>query len=154
MDHRLEDQDKPIQHGKGEYKGRCNRRACQSPDNVVWYNSSTRAYYCPVCASAINKFNTGLCVERLNAQDSDKTQEGKTTSFYDAALSVAVTRPLNVDPRVPASLVMELRNRTGLAMLTCRKLLIESDSDLDKAEVAARDRFRPSFGVMIDERPL
>ena len=39
---------------KGQKNGHCNRMACQSPDNVVWYNSGTGAYYCPNCAQMIN----------------------------------------------------------------------------------------------------
>lgn len=32
----------------------CNRTACQTARNVVYWNHSTRAYYCPSCAHAIN----------------------------------------------------------------------------------------------------
>jgi hypothetical protein len=42
---------------KGEYKGLCNRKACQSPHNVVYFNSSTRKYYCPRCAKMINDYS-------------------------------------------------------------------------------------------------
>jgi hypothetical protein len=39
----------------------CNRTACQKP-GAVWWNTSTRAYYCTDCAKAINEHNPGLCV--------------------------------------------------------------------------------------------
>lgn len=42
---------------KGEYKGLCNRTACQSPVDVEYYNYSTKQYYCPVCAFLINDAN-------------------------------------------------------------------------------------------------
>jgi hypothetical protein len=41
---------------KGEYQGNCNRTACQKP-GAVWYNHSTRAYYCTACAHLINLHN-------------------------------------------------------------------------------------------------
>lgn len=41
---------------KGEKGGNCNRTACQRP-GAVWYNHSTRKYYCPKCASLLNRFN-------------------------------------------------------------------------------------------------
>ena len=61
----LEDPNKPIMEGKGKLNGRCNRQACQSSDDVTWYNSSTREHYCKQCAAAINKYNPGLCVHVL-----------------------------------------------------------------------------------------
>ena len=54
---------------KGKKHGLCNRTACQSPDNIVWYNSGTYAYYCPKCAKLINNGGRGvlgydLCQEK------------------------------------------------------------------------------------------
>lgn len=42
---------------KGEKNGLCNRSACQTPDDVVFYNKGTHKYYCPHCANAINRAN-------------------------------------------------------------------------------------------------
>ena len=42
---------------KGEYNGLCNRTACQSPNEVVYFNHSTEKYYCPSCAKKINEYN-------------------------------------------------------------------------------------------------
>lgn len=42
---------------KGEKHGLCNITACQSPDEVIWYNHSTRSYYCTVCAKRLNEVN-------------------------------------------------------------------------------------------------
>lgn len=39
---------------KGKLNGNCNREACQAP-NAVWWNTSTRAYYCGRCARDINR---------------------------------------------------------------------------------------------------
>jgi len=47
----------PILEAKGEKNGRCNRSSCLSPHNVIFYNYSTRKYYCPRCASLINEVN-------------------------------------------------------------------------------------------------
>lgn len=41
---------------KGKLNGKCNRTACQQP-GAVYYNHSTRAYYCAECADLINKVN-------------------------------------------------------------------------------------------------
>ncbi|HEX6154763.1 MAG TPA: elongation factor Ts, partial [Burkholderiales bacterium] len=35
---------------------------------------------------------------------------------------------------ISASLVKELRDRTGLPMMDCKKALTETDGDIDKAE--------------------
>ena len=42
---------------KGEKHGLCNRSACQTPEDVVFYNKGTRKFYCPVCADLINNAN-------------------------------------------------------------------------------------------------
>lgn len=39
----------------------CNRKACRSPTNVIWWNVSTRAWYCPSCARLINE-GAGLVI--------------------------------------------------------------------------------------------
>ena len=41
---------------KGEYKGSCNRKDCQKP-GAVWFNHSTKKYYCASCARLINELN-------------------------------------------------------------------------------------------------
>lgn len=40
---------------KGQRDGNCNVTACQKP-GATWWNTSTRAYYCPHCASEINRW--------------------------------------------------------------------------------------------------
>ena len=35
--------------------------------------------------------------------------------------------------QVTASLVKELRDRTGLGMMECKRALVEADADIDKA---------------------
>lgn len=44
---------------------RCSRGACETNVPAVWWNSSTRAFYCEACAHQINKYSPGLCVERV-----------------------------------------------------------------------------------------
>ena len=39
---------------KGEYKQECNITSCQKPNSAVWFNHSTRKYYCPSCARRLN----------------------------------------------------------------------------------------------------
>ena len=41
---------------KGQFNGVCNRTAC-SNTGAVYYNLSTKKYYCPTCAELINKAN-------------------------------------------------------------------------------------------------
>jgi len=42
--------------------------------------------------------------------------------------------------RIPAELVMQLRQRTGAGVLECRKALEEAQGELDRAEVILRER--------------
>jgi len=53
---------------KGVYKGNCNRKACQKP-NAIWFNTMTNKYYCPTCASRINKLNGRICNKDLWIKD-------------------------------------------------------------------------------------
>jgi hypothetical protein len=41
---------------KGKRDGNCNVTVCQKP-GATWWNTSTRAYYCPHCASEINRWS-------------------------------------------------------------------------------------------------
>ena len=41
---------------KGKESGICNRTACDN-NNAVFYNHSTRMWYCPECAKMINQYN-------------------------------------------------------------------------------------------------
>lgn len=40
---------------KGKFNGNCNVTSCQKP-HAVWFNHSTRAYYCEACAYEIGSF--------------------------------------------------------------------------------------------------
>lgn len=57
----------PTNETKGKRFGNCNRTACKKP-HAIFYNISTRAYYCGPCAKLINKANSSemgvnkLCV--------------------------------------------------------------------------------------------
>lgn len=42
---------------KGHYDGLCNVTACQSPNNVHYYNHIMHAFYCPHCTADINRSN-------------------------------------------------------------------------------------------------
>lgn len=59
-----------IQSLKGKKNGACNRSACLSEHNVIFFNKGTRLYYCDICAKRINEFHEEdpLC----------KTDEGVT----------------------------------------------------------------------------
>lgn len=56
------------QRGKGLFKGKCNRTACDARgEGIVWWNRSTRAYYCAHCKDAINAWldtDYGPCFEK------------------------------------------------------------------------------------------
>jgi len=45
-----------LKEDKGVQGGSCNRRSCQKPQ-AVWFNHSTRKYYCGHCARMINSAN-------------------------------------------------------------------------------------------------
>ncbi len=47
----------PNRADKGQKGGACNVTACQLPGSAVYFNHSTRAYYCQTCARAINDAN-------------------------------------------------------------------------------------------------
>jgi hypothetical protein len=49
----------PVKPDKGKPGGSCNRVACQA-SGAVYYNRSTRRYYCPECAARINAGGVGL----------------------------------------------------------------------------------------------
>lgn len=42
---------------KGKKNGLCNRSACLSPLNVIFFNKGTHLYYCETCADLINEAN-------------------------------------------------------------------------------------------------
>lgn len=41
---------------QGSFNGICNRGVCEEKP-AIYYNHSTRKYYCPGCASIINEWN-------------------------------------------------------------------------------------------------
>ncbi len=47
---------------KGVKGHNCNRTACQTA-GAVWWNTSTRSWYCTQCAFEINKANLVDCVD-------------------------------------------------------------------------------------------
>ena len=50
---------------KGQKHGLCNRTACQSPHNVIFFHHSNKAYYCPSCAHELND-------DMFNARDAQR----------------------------------------------------------------------------------
>lgn len=48
---------------KGFHNGLCNRQACLSPIDVVYFNHSTRKFYCKKCAVLLNNVNDDLEAE-------------------------------------------------------------------------------------------
>lgn len=55
--------DPVIQPDKGIKGGSCNVTACQAPNSAMYYNKSTRKYYCKACADAINRANMFDCYQ-------------------------------------------------------------------------------------------
>jgi hypothetical protein len=47
----------PNRADKGVKGGACNVTACQLPDSATWFHYSTKAYYCEVCATELNRVN-------------------------------------------------------------------------------------------------
>lgn len=47
----------PNRADKGQLGGSCNVTACQLPASAFYFNHSTQAHYCRVCAKAINASN-------------------------------------------------------------------------------------------------
>lgn len=48
---------------KGFHRGHCNRQSCLSPEDVVWFNHSTRKFYCKECAIELNEMNKKEAIE-------------------------------------------------------------------------------------------
>lgn len=51
---------------KGDYQDTCYRTACNAKQNVIFYNTSTKKYYCPSCAKKINAGNNNqpICIRK------------------------------------------------------------------------------------------
>jgi ribosomal protein L40E len=60
----------PAPVAKGEKHGVCNRGVCENP-NALWFNKSTRKYYCQPCALKIMSWpeNVGLLVKEEPEND-------------------------------------------------------------------------------------
>src|SRR5262249_30750863 len=64
--------------------------------------------------------------------------------------------PLTPDPsefspmEIDAKTVMQLRNRTGLSMMECKKALVEASGDLDKAEDILRKKLKGKMDARTD----
>ena len=93
-----------IKLTKGVKFGHCNRSACLSPSNVIFFNVGTEKYYCLDCAVDLNEVNpmdayrkmypdnTHLCMtdDKLTPQDwyrtvseKGKIKQSPTCSFGD-----------------------------------------------------------------------
>jgi len=46
-----------VKKFKGQFSGLCNRSACLSPREVIWYNWGSHAFYCEDCARMLNREN-------------------------------------------------------------------------------------------------
>lgn len=66
---------------KGEYNQECNITSCQKPNSAVWFNHSTRKFYCESCA------------ERLNNDYFNKIDAHRM--FGHDLCTLTVSRPLN-----------------------------------------------------------
>jgi hypothetical protein len=73
----------------------CNRSACQAPlndkDGSRWWNQSTLAFYCKICADKINKANSDL-PSPLLITESEKWQIDHQIMLNDAARNC--TKPI------------------------------------------------------------
>jgi hypothetical protein len=45
-----------METAKGQRGEECCRKSCQN-QNAMWFNHSTKMYYCSGCAELINKYN-------------------------------------------------------------------------------------------------
>ena len=84
---------------KGEKFGLCNRTACQSPDNVTWYNTGTRAFYCPKCANLINKANHAVLGYNLCVNHTHVSPLYPNISAFPAVMADKTTTQLHREER-------------------------------------------------------
>jgi hypothetical protein len=60
---------------KGGFMAVCNRTACNiSP--AIWFNSSTRKYYCNKCGLKLNDFHPGLLVKTERKHEDEISAAG------------------------------------------------------------------------------
>lgn len=67
------------------YGGACARTACPNERSAVYWNASTRRWYCRACADKINRFAPGLCTLGVvdGAKETNMKIDGlKVAKFY------------------------------------------------------------------------
>lgn len=73
---------------KGVKGGDCNVTQCQEPDSAVYFNKSTRKYYCQHCAYEINKANRRDCLELYGVLDLCELEPDEAPSILADQLPV------------------------------------------------------------------
>ncbi len=73
---------------KGVKGGDCNVTQCQEPDSAVYFNKSTRKYYCQHCAYEINKANRRDCLELYGVPDLCELEPDEAPSILADQLPV------------------------------------------------------------------
>ena len=66
---------------RGVVNGVCNRTTCASEDNIVFFNHSTRKYYCVSCAMTLNDVNR-KDAHKLYQHDLCLTDKDETPKQY------------------------------------------------------------------------
>ena len=74
---------------KGSFNSECNRTDCKKPQ-AVFYNYSTKKYYCPACAKIINTYNRVEAMEMFGHdlclyQEKEKDESEDNTNGRSAA---------------------------------------------------------------------
>lgn len=82
---------------KGEANGLCNRGACQTPHDVVFYHRLNHNYYCRMCAGMINRSNMDY--------------DNKPLCYYDVEADIVEHMNMCKEYRDPAKYQGDEHNR-------------------------------------------
>ena len=78
---------------KGEHNQECNVTSCQKPNSAVWFNHSTRKYYCPSCARKLND-------DVFNARDAQKMFGHKLCTLEEKERGLTITESIEQDKTI------------------------------------------------------
>lgn len=89
---------------KGVYNQECNITSCQKPNSAVWFNHSTRKYYCSSCARRLNE-------DVFNARDAKEMFGHSLCTLEDKERGLTITESIEQDN---AMMITALKEYSGI----------------------------------------
>lgn len=116
---------------------RCARKTCQILIARVWWNPSTRNWYCRECALRINEFNPGLCFIAKPGTDPPEPRAAPAITADEAELGQTPAK--RTEPSESPSPASEswtyVETTTAEVKVDAITLRAHWDGGIDKAEV-------------------